>query len=153
MIITIKDAAEYLRTGKAIKVFLDLIRGMRKIFTFKQERENRPVRYLEVVKAYEKGMMVDDILEKYGCSRATICRYAAMAGLPKRHWRPKDEDQHAKILELSKAGLTQDVIAKQCNCSPALVRKVEKTAGIKRTRSKMTKKKAYQIVTGKENHL
>lgn len=150
MLFTLKDAADYFRTGKTVKAFLSLILSVKRIFTFKEERENRPARYVEILKAYEGGVPIEKILEKYGCSRATICRYVALAGMPKRHWKPRDEEMHDKILELSRKGLKQDQIARECKCSASLVRKVEKDAGIFRRKDKMTKKKAYAAVLGKD---
>ncbi len=132
MILTLKDAAEYLRTGKAPQLLLTFIMKIKRIFDFAQERANRPVRFLRVVKAYRNGKPVKDIEEEYGCSRNTVLRYARLAGLPKR---PKSDDpeRRAKIIKLSKVGgLSQKEIAVACNCSVSLVSIVEHEVGLKR---------------------
>lgn len=131
MIFTLKDAAEYFKTAKAPQGFLALIRQIKNIFTFPQERANRLKRYGEVTKAYKDGMMITDIENKYGCSRHTIYRYAKLAGLPKR---PKSDDpeRHAKIIKLSREGKSQIEIAKLCNCTISLVSQIEHKAALGR---------------------
>lgn len=132
MILTLKDAAEYLRTGKAPQLLLTFITKIKRIFDFAQERANRPVRFLRVVKAYRNGMPVRDIEAEYGCSKHTVLRYARMAGLPKRS-KSDDPERRAKIIKLSKTGgMSQKEIATACNCSVSLVSIVEHEAGLKR---------------------
>lgn len=134
MIFTLKDAAEYLKTGKACGALLAIITKVKQVFDFAQERANRPVRFLRVVRAYRNGKLVKDIEEEYGCSRNTVMRYARMAGLPKR-LKTDDPERRAKIIKLSKMGkMSQKQIAEQCNCSVALVSLVEHEAGLKRYR-------------------
>jgi len=132
--ITLKVAAEYVQTSKASRAFLAVIMSVKRIFDFAQERANRPVRFLRVVRAYRNGKPVRDIVQEYGCSNNTVLRYARMAGLPKRP-KTDDPERRAKIIKLSKqGGMSQVQIAKECNCSVALVSIVEHEAGLKRYR-------------------
>lgn len=131
----LKTAADYVQTGKVVTGFFSFIRQIKRIITFTQERANRLTRFIEIVRAYKAGKPLRDIETQYGCSRNTILRYARMAGLPKR---PKSDDpeRHAKIIKLSKEGLSAKHIALACNCSIALVSKVEHAAGIERYKKK-----------------
>ncbi len=132
MMLTLKTAAEYVQTLKAPRAFLSVIASVKRVFDFAQERANRPVRFLRVVRAYRNGKLVKDIESEYGCSRQTVLRYARLAGLPKRP-KTDDPERRAKIIKLSKAGgMSQIQIAKACNCSVALVSIVEHEAGLKR---------------------
>lgn len=133
MNVTLQTAANFLRTARAPKAFFAILRRVRSIFSFEQERQNRPVRFLRVVRAYRDGKPVNDIRSEFGCSLNTINRYARMAELPKR---PKSDDpaRRAKIIRLSKSNPrpSQERIAKECECSVALVSLVEHEAGLPR---------------------
>lgn len=134
MYFTLKTAADYLQTAKAPRAFFAVTATVKRVFTFAQERANRPVRFLRVVRAYRNGKLVKDIETEYGCSRNTILRYARMAGLPKRP-KTDDPERRAKIIKLSKqGGMSQKSIAAACGCSAALVSIVEHEAGLKRYR-------------------
>lgn len=132
MSLTLKNAAEYVRTSKAPKAFYAIIQSVKRVFTFNYERSNRLARFIQVVHAYRGGMMVKDIEAKYGCSRNTVLRYARLAGLPKRP-KTDDPERRAKIIALSKkGGMSQKQIADACRCSVALVSIVETEAGLNR---------------------
>jgi len=133
--LTLKIAANYFQTAKAPSAFFAIIKRVRSIFTFAQERANRPIRFLRVVRAYKNGKPVQDIENEFGCSRNTVLRYARMAGLPKRA-KTDDPERRAKIIRMSKQSPrpSQTTIAIACNCSEALVSIVEHEAGIKRYR-------------------
>ena len=120
-----------MKTSKAPAAFRAIFTRVKKIFDFAQERDNRPVRFLRIVKAYENGMMVKDIEAEYGCSKNTVLRYARMADLSKRP-KTNDPERKAKIIKLSKQGKSQKEIAKECNCSVSLVSITEHEAGLKR---------------------
>lgn len=132
MNLSLKTAAEFIKTSKAPRAFFAIMTAVKRIFDFTQERKNRLVRYVRIVHAYRNGMIVTDIANQYGCSRSTVLRYARMAGLPKRP-KTDDPERRAKIIRLSKqGGLSQKEIAKACNCSVTLVSIVEHEAGLNR---------------------
>lgn len=131
MAFPLKVAADYFQTARAPKAFFAFVLQIRNIFSFYKERANRLARFLQIVHAYKNGRPVRDIEDEYGCSRNTVLRYARMAGLPKRP-KADDPERHAKIIKMSKLGLSQDAIAESCNCSVALVSKVEHAAGLGR---------------------
>jgi uncharacterized protein YerC len=137
MAFPLKVAADYFQTARAPKAFFAFILQIRSVFSFYKERANRLARFLQIVHAYKNGKPVRDIEDEYGCSRNTVLRYARMAGLPKR---PKSDDpeRHAKIITLSKLGLPQAEVAKRCDCSVALVSKVEHAAGLDRYTGRTT---------------
>lgn len=132
--ITLKIAAEYVQTSKASRAFLAVVASVKRIFDFAQERANRPVRFLRVVRAYRNGKPVRDIMREFGCSNNTVNRYARMANLPHRP-KTDDPERRAKIIRLAKQGtMSQKDIAAACQCSVALVSIVEHEAGLKRYR-------------------
>lgn len=128
---SLNTAADYFISGKATRDFKVFLWQARRIFTFTAERANRLARFLKIVHAYKAGRPINKIVEEFGCSRGTILRYARMAGLPKRS-KSDDPERHAKIIQLSKQGLSQEQIAARCNCSVALVSKVECASGLER---------------------
>lgn len=130
--INLQTAADYVRTSRAPKAFFAIIQSVKRIFTFTQERANRPIRFLRVVRAYRNGKLVRDIESEFGCSHNTVLRYARMAGLPKRP-KTDDPERRAKIIKMAKrGGFSQKDIASACQCSVALVSVVEHEAGISR---------------------
>lgn len=133
MNLTLQTAADFIRTSRAPKAFFAIIRKLRSIFTFAQERQNRLVRFLRVVRAYRNGKPVRDIQAEFGCSLNTVNRYARMSELPKRP-KTDDPERRAKIIKLSKSTPrpSQESIAKACGCSVALVSLVEHEAGLPR---------------------
>lgn len=126
--IFLQTVADYMRTGHAVKALLALLRKRRTIITFDIERENRPPRYVEVVKAYRNGARIDDIATKFGCSRGTVHRYARMAGL----FRPKESNVRDGILAMYQQGKPIAEIAAFFGVSTALVSKYANEAGIGR---------------------
>lgn len=118
-----------------MKPFLEFIAQVKRIFSFTHERANRLVRFEHVVADYKAGVPVNDIQKKYGCSRNTVLRYARIAGLEKRP-KTDDPERRAKIIALAKQGLSQQEIAKRCDCSVALVSVVEGEVGIPRYKRK-----------------
>lgn len=133
MNLTLQTAAEFLRTARAPRAFFAIVRKVRSIFTFTEERQNRPIRFLRVVRAYRNGKPVRDIQEEFGCSLNTVNRYARMAELPRRP-KTDDPERRAKIIKLSKSTPrpSQTEVAKACDCSVALVSLVEHEAGLPR---------------------
>lgn len=126
--IFLQTVADYVRTGRAAKALLGLLRKRRPIITFDIERDNRPPRYVEVVKAYRNGDRIDDIAAKFGCSKGTVHRYARMAGL----FRPKESNVRSGILAMYQQGKPISEIAAFFGVSIALVSKYANAAGIGR---------------------
>lgn len=126
--ILLQHAADYIRTGKAIKDLLRLLRRRKPIISFEAERDNRPPRYVEVTRAYKEGMPINDIMLKFGCSKNTVHRYARMAGL----YRPKDSPVRDGILAMYQQGKPIAEISAALGVSPALISKYANEAGIGR---------------------
>src|SRR6185312_4699004 len=129
--LTLATAAEYLRTSKAPRAFFSFVKQVTRIFTFTQERANRLVRYVEIVRAYKQGTPVQDIERKYGCSRQTVLRYARAADLPKRpkHFDPKIR---AATIALYKQGKSIAEIQARLGVSQAYISKTATEEGINR---------------------
>lgn len=129
--LTLRSAAEYVRTAKAPAILLRFMQLVRRVYTFTQERANRLTRYVIITRAYKAGKPVRDIETKYGCSRGTVLRYARMAELPKR---PKHLplEIRAAVLKDYRAGMPIADIAKLHDVSPAYVSKTANDEGIGR---------------------
>src|SRR5690348_11577271 len=123
-----QDAANYIRTGRPIKALAALLRRRRPLISFIAERENRPPRCVEVTTAYKEGMPINDICDKFGCSKSTVHRYARMAGLH----RPKESTVRDGILAMYQLGKPITEIAAHFKVSQALVSKYANEAGIGR---------------------
>ena len=136
--LTLRDAAEYVRTSRASRapsLFLRLILTIKHIYNFTQERANRLVRYVVVTRAYKAGKPVREIQAKYGCSLNTINRYARLAELPKR---PKHFPEEIKkdVIADYKKGLRVAEIARLHDVSPAYVSRTAREMGISRYRKR-----------------
>ena len=131
MTFTLAIAAEYLRTSRAPKAFFSFVAQVKRIITFTHERANRLVRYVEIVRAYKRGALVQDIESKYGCSRNTVLRYARAADLPKRprHFDPKIR---AATIALYKEGKPIAEIQAKLGVSQAYISKTATEEGINR---------------------
>lgn len=131
MAFTLAVAAEYLRTSKAPRAFFAFVKQVKRIFTFHHERANRLVRYVEIVRDYKRGSLVQDIEGKYGCSRQTILRYARAADLPKRpkHFDPKIR---SATIALYKQGKPIAEIQARLGVSQAYISKTATEEGINR---------------------
>jgi hypothetical protein len=129
--LTIRSAADYVRTSKAPAAFMAFLQLVRRVYTFTQERANRLTRYIVITRAYKAGKPVRDIENKYGCSRGTVLRYARLAELPKR---PKHfpAEIRAGVIKDYKAKMAVADIAKLHDVSPAYVSKVAREEGISR---------------------
>lgn len=115
---------------KAPKSFLrSLIKSVRRVFDFAEERKNRSVRFFKVLKAYRDGTPVQTIANNYQCSRGTVQRYARIAGLAKRDKKKVPRDV---IIMAYKAKTPIKEIAKRYGISQALVSKIATEAGINR---------------------
>lgn len=108
-----------------------MLRKVRAIFTFTQERANRLKRYVRVVYAYKAGVPVKKIEDDYGCCRQTVLRYARLAGLPKR---PKgfEPDVRRATISLYKSGVPIAQIQAQLGVSQAYISKTATEEGINR---------------------
>lgn len=131
MTFTLSVAAEYLRTSKAPRAFFTFVKQITRVFTFYQERANRLVRFVEIVRAYKQGMPVRQIEEKYGCSRGTVLRYARSADLPKR---PKcfDPKIRSATIALYKEGKTLAEIQARLGVSQSYISRTATEEGINR---------------------
>ncbi len=130
--IFLQHVADFVRTGRAITGLRKLLDRRRRLINFKEERENRPPRYLEVVQAYKNGMPIEQIVVKFQCSTNTVHRYARMAGL----YRPKESKVRDGILAMYQQGKPVAEIAAFFGVSQALVSKYASEAGIKRYKTK-----------------
>lgn len=129
--LTLKSAAEYVRTSRAPKGFLAFIQTIKRIITFTQERANRLTRYLAIVRAYRRGAPVKAIEEQYGCSRQTVLRYARLAGLAKRD-KGFEPGIRRAVIALYKQGKPIAQIQAQLGVSQAYVSKTATEEGINR---------------------
>jgi hypothetical protein len=139
----LSDAANYMRTARAPKAFLEFIGGIKRIFSFAQERANRPARFVAVVHAYKKGEPVLKIQERFGCSLQTVNRYARMADLPKRPKHFPEDVRKAVIADYKRENPKLDVaqIAERNSVSPAYVSKIAREEGISRYEPRPKKKR------------
>jgi hypothetical protein len=128
---TLAFAAEYVKTAKAPRAFFILLQSIRRIYNFGQERANRLVRYVAIVRSYKKGTPVKTIEEKFGCSRGTVLRYARSAELPKRPKHFPIEIRKAVIADY-KNGVPIAKIAQLHAVSQAYVSKMATEEGISR---------------------
>lgn len=126
--IFLQTVADYVRTGRAIKALANLLRKHKSIIPFDVERDNRPPRYVAVIKAYRENLPIDEIANKFGCSKTTVHRYARMAGL----YRPRESTMRDGILALYQQGKPIAEIAARLGVSPALISKYANEAGIGR---------------------
>ena len=128
----LSDAANFVRTAKAPKAFLEFIGRVRRIFTFTQERENRPARFVAVTRAYQNGEPVRKIEERFGCSRQTINRYARMSDLPVRPKHFPADIRKAVLVDYGDTKLSVSQVAERNGVSPAYVSKVAREEGVSR---------------------
>lgn len=131
MNLTLRDAANYIRTSKATRPLLAIIQSFRRVFTFTQERSNRLVRFITITNAYRRGQPIRDIEAKYGCSRQTVLRYARLAELPKRE-RGFDPNIRSAVIALYLDGKPIAQIQAQLGVSQAYISKTATEEGINR---------------------
>jgi uncharacterized protein YerC len=141
--VNLSDAASYIRTSRAPKAFLDFIGSIRRIFSFTQERANRPARFVAVTRAYQQGEPVKKIQDRFGCSLQTINRYARMSDLPKRPKHLPEDIRKAVIADYKRENPRLDVvqIAERNSVSPAYVSKVAREENISRYEPRPKKKR------------
>jgi uncharacterized protein YerC len=137
----LSDAASYIRTSKAPKAFLDFIGAIKRIFTFAQERANRPARFVAVTRAYQNGEPLKKIEDRFGCSRQTINRYARMSELPVRPKHFPADIRAAVIHDYKNSKLQVVQIAERNGVSPAYVSKIAREEGISRYEPRPKKKR------------
>jgi transposase len=134
---TLKHAAEYVRTSKAPKAFFRFIDQIRRIISFTQERANRLRRFIVITRAYRNGDQVRDIEERFGCSRQTVLRYARLAGLAKRPKHFPQDIRAAVIADYKEMNgnrprFSVTELAALHDVSPAYVSKIAREEGISR---------------------
>lgn len=128
---SLAHAISYVKSGHITAPLKEAADRVKSIVTFTQERANRVVRYLAVVRAYAAGVPISDIEDRWGCSRSTVLRYARSAGLAKRD-KGFSPDTRAAVLALYREGRPIAEIAATCGVSPAYVSKEATAAGINR---------------------
>lgn len=131
MIIKLQTVVDYLLKGKGPKLLLNILKNVKTIFTFTEERANRVKRFVRIINAYKAGVPIKKIEEDYGCAKSTILRYAQLAGLPKRDKGFKPNVKKA-TLSLYKDGVPIAQISAQLGVSQAYISKIAKAAGINR---------------------
>ncbi|WP_428029758.1 helix-turn-helix domain-containing protein [Ancylobacter sp.] len=126
----LQHAAAYVQSHEASPELRRVLDANRPLVDFEYERQNRPPRFLAIVDDYMRGVLVQDICDKYGCSKHTVMKYRAMAGLPKR---PKHSLGVADQIErMYRAGTPIAEIAQRLGCSPSLVSQMATRLGINR---------------------
>jgi hypothetical protein len=127
----LQDAAAFVQGHKTPRSFRALVASIEDILDFPHERANRLARYIIITRAYEKGEAVQAIIDRFGCTRGTVLRYARMADLPKRpkHFAP---EVRKAVLRDYRAKMPIAEIARLHEVSPAYVSKVAGEAGILR---------------------
>lgn len=135
-VLTLNDAAEYVRSSKATKLMLAALRAVSRIFTFAEERSNRANRFVAVVDAYKKGMPILEIESKFGCSKRTIYDYVERAGVERRSFVPSEIKE--AIIRDYKNKVPVQTIADLNNVSLRYVQKVAAEAGLSRKRRKVS---------------
>ena len=133
-LLTLKDAAEYVRTSKAGDLLLTILRKAASIFNFQDERENRLNRYIAVINAYQRGDPIDKITEKYKCTKRTVYDYVHRAGITPRSFIP--QDVKAKIIQDYKNKIPVAKIAQLNDVSLRYVMKLAKEANLRRNKTK-----------------
>lgn len=128
--ITLKDAAAYVRSSRPTKLILAILRKATRIFNFKEERDNRVSRYVAIINEYKRGTPLAQIETKYGCTRTTIHTYIRNANISPRSFKP----QHVKdaVLKDYKLGLPISKISELHNVSPKYIHDVARKAGLRR---------------------
>jgi len=135
MILNIKTVADYVRTSRGPKLLLNILKNIRNVFTFAQERANRVKRFIRIVNAYKAGVLISKIEGDYGCSRSTILRYARLAGLPKRD-KGFSPDVRKATIALYKDKVSIAQIKAQLGVSEAYISKTATEEGISRYKKK-----------------
>lgn len=136
----LSDAAALFTKAERLPVLLRrLLFATARVISFTTEQNNRLRRFVRVVNDYKGGMPVNQIVEKYGCSKGTVLRYARLAGLPKRPkatFGPKVEAACITMLDL-KAPYAE--IAAKLGVSEAWISQVAKKTGHARYKPKPRK--------------
>lgn len=131
MIIKLQTVADYILKGKGPSLLLNILKNVKSIFTFTQERANRVKRFVRIINAYKAGVPIKKIEEDYGCTKSTVLRYARLVGLSKRD-KGFNSDIKKATLSLYKDGVPIAQISAQLGVSQAYVSKEAKAAGISR---------------------
>jgi len=129
--INLRHVGNYVRTGQAPRALLAVLRKVKSIFTFTQERANRLKRFIRVVHAYKAGVPIKKIEDDYGCCKGTILRYARLSGLSKR---PKgfEPDVRRAVIALYKDKVPIATIQARLGVSQAYISKTATEEGINR---------------------
>jgi len=131
-LLRIKDVADYVRTCKANKVLLEVLRRTAHIFNFTEERYNRVNRYMAVINAYQRGTPLAEIEARFGCTKRTIYDYVEKAGISPRTFIPADVK--AAILQDYKTKIPVAKIAELHDVSIRYVQTAAREAGLRRNK-------------------
>lgn len=134
MILTLKDAAAYVRSAKAGKLLLSILQSAARIFNFTEERHNRLSRYVSVINAYKSGMPIADIEAKFGCTKRTIYDYVERANVHRRSFKP--EEIRLAVIRDYKAKIPVAKIADLHSVSIRFVHETARKAGLRRNKIK-----------------
>lgn len=129
-LLRIKDAAQYIRTSKAGTALLAVLRTAARVFNFTEERHNRINRYMAVINAYQRGMPIREIEERFGCTKRTIYDYVEKAGIERRSFVPSDVK--AAVLRDYRLKIPLAKIADLHGVSLKYVHTVAREAGLRR---------------------
>lgn len=135
MTFNFSDIGAYLSTGRAAQALIAILRAGTRVFDFGVERANRLRRFMLVIRDYARGDKVQDIADRYECSRGTVMRHARIAGLAKRDKSPVP-GRKAGILADYVAGEPVQKIADKYDVAPSRVSQIAKEAGVLRRRFK-----------------
>lgn len=132
---TLKTTAVYVKTRRAPKELKAMLTQIKRVLNFPQERANRLVRFIEIVKAYQDGASIAEIESEYRCTKSTILRYARIMGLPKRP-RHFEVSTRERVVRLYRQGIAIALIAERCGVSQAYVSKTATEENINRRQFK-----------------
>ena len=143
MAFTLSSAADFI-LGKKVQLALKLILlKAGGVFGYQKERENRLRRFLRIVNDYKSGMPMNAIMNKYGVSRGTIRRYAALANIPPRKpFRAQPAEIRRGVVSAYKAGKSLDEISALFGVSKAYISTTATKEGINRKKDKRRVKNA-----------
>lgn len=132
---TIQTAADSWRTSRASKALVRFMGIARHLVSFVYERANRLRRCVQIIELYAKGVPVRDIVERFGCSRNTVLRYARAAGLAKR---PKHFPEKIRLAALAmyKDGRSIAEIQARLGVSQSYISNLATKEGINRRKFK-----------------
>lgn len=120
------------------------------VSTARRARSKRSVKlHAEIVQLLKEGLTINQVVEGLGVSRRTIYAARSAAGmlLPGANQHIGAPDRHARIVELSKQGLTVQTIADKLRLTSGTVQKVRSAHGLSRPAFKATEEEKLRAKT------